>query len=159
MIANRVDGCGWLGPALEAGPGLPSADSLTGNNGRTMEEHEQLQVEMGMAKYGNITFSGKSGEKYCFHAWPLETRFKSLGGVFFVTKRVYKNKTYDRACHEPVYIGETSNLADPFGTQSQLDCFKKHGGNCVCVYVAANEERRRSVEQDLIAGHSTSCNE
>lgn len=111
-----------------------------------------------MAKYGNITFSGKSGEKYCFQAWSLETRFKALPGVFFVTKRMFKNKNYDRACHEAVYIGQTGNLADPFGTQSQLDCFVKHGANCVCVFATDTEERRLAVEQDLLAVHSTSCN-
>ncbi|MBI2314094.1 MAG: hypothetical protein HYU77_16500 [Betaproteobacteria bacterium] len=111
-----------------------------------------------MAKYGNITFSGKSGEKYCFQAWPLGTRFKSLGAVYFVTKRAFKNRTYDRACHEAVYIGQTGNLADPFGTQSQLDCFEKHGANCVCVFAVDTEELRLAVEQDLLAAHSTSCN-
>ena len=112
-----------------------------------------------MAKYGDIMFSGKSGEKYCFHAWPLETRFKSLGGVYFVTKRVFKNKNYDRASHEGIYIGQTNNLADPFGTQSQLDRFKKHGANCICVYPLENEEQRLAVEQDMIAGNNTFCNE
>ena len=72
------------------------------------ENHEHHQAKIGMAKYGDIMFSGKSGEKYCFHAWPLETRFKSLGGVYFVTKRVFKNKNYDRASHEGIYIGQTT---------------------------------------------------
>jgi hypothetical protein len=116
-------------------------------------------LEIGMAGYGNIVFSGKSGEHYRFHAWPLETRFKALGGVYFVTKRVYKDKNYRRASHEPVYIGQSANLADPFATESQFGCFRKHGANCVCVYPAANEEQRLAAVQDLIAGHRTSCNE
>jgi hypothetical protein len=112
-----------------------------------------------MATYGNITFRGKSGEKYYFQAWPLATRFRSVGAVYFVTKRAFNDQTYRRrACHEAIFIGQTGNLADPFGTQLQLGCFNKHGANCVCVYLDANEERRLAAEQDLIDGQSPSCN-
>ena len=109
-------------------------------------------------QYGGITFSGKSGEKYYFRTWSLETRFKSIAAVYFVTKRVLENGTYRRASHEEIYIGQTENLADPFGTQSRLDCFSKHGANCVCVCLVTDEERRVAIEQDLLAQHSTSCN-
>ena len=112
-----------------------------------------------MATYGGVTFTGKSGEKYFFHAWPLETRFKSLAAVFFVTKRAFGNKTYRIASHEGIYIGETGNLTDPLSTQTQLACFKKYGANCVCVHLNANEDRRHAVERDLLAAHQTSCNE
>lgn len=110
-------------------------------------------------KYGDITFSGKSGEKYRFHAWPLETRFKPLAAVYFVTKRAFENSTYRRASHDNIYIGQTANLADPFATQSQFDCFRKHGANCICVYPVEGEEQRIAVEQDLISAHSTHCNQ
>jgi len=113
-----------------------------------------------MAKFVGVTFAGKSGEKYYFHAWPLETRFKSVGAVYFVTKRVFSNQTYGRrASHEGIFIGQTDNLADPLSTQTQLTCFKKHGANCVCVCLVPNEQQRLAIEQDLIAGHSTSCND
>jgi hypothetical protein len=113
-----------------------------------------------MAKYVGVTFCGKSGEKYFFRAWPLETRFNSVGAVYFVTKRVYSNQTYGRrASHEGVFIGQTDNLADPLSTQTQLDCFKKHGANCICVCLVPNELQRVAIEQDLIAGISTSCND
>jgi len=112
-----------------------------------------------MATYGGITFAGKSGEKYFFHAWPLETRFKAVGAVYFVTKRVFSNKTYRIASHEGIFIGQTENLTDPFETQSQLGCFNKHGANCVCVYLDTDEKRRLAIAQDLLACHSTSCND
>lgn len=112
-----------------------------------------------MATYGGITFTGKSGEKYFFHAWPIETRFSSVAAVYYVTKRSFSNKTYRIAGHEGIYIGETANLTDPFATQSHLDCFRKHGANCVCVHVITNEQRRLAIEQDMLAGHTTSCND
>jgi hypothetical protein len=112
-----------------------------------------------MANYGGITFNGKSGEKYYFKAWPLQTRFNPLGAVYFVTRRVFNDKTYRRASHESIYIGQTTDLTNPFATQSQLGCFEKHGANCVCLYIDDNEERRIVITQDLMAAHRTTCND
>jgi hypothetical protein len=61
-----------------------------------------------MVTYGGITFNGKSGEKYYFKAWPLNTKFNPLGAVYFVTKRVFNDKTYRRASHQSIYIGQTA---------------------------------------------------
>ncbi|HET9404377.1 MAG TPA: hypothetical protein VFO57_07340 [Burkholderiales bacterium] len=110
-------------------------------------------------QYPDITFSGKSGEKYRFQAWSLETRFKPMAAVYFVTKRAQDSSTYNRASHDSVYIGQTANLADPFGTESQFDCFRKHGANCICIRLVESEEQRIAVEEDLIALHSTHCNQ
>jgi hypothetical protein len=110
-------------------------------------------------KYGSITFTGKSGEKYRFDAWSLETRFKALGAVYIVTKRTMENATYNRASHDNVYIGQTASLADPFDTHARFACFTKHGANCVCVHLLEDEERRGAAEKDLLELHSTHCNQ
>lgn len=107
-----------------------------------------------MAKYGDVMLSGKSGERYCFQTWPYHTRFRSVGAVYFVTKRVFNNKTFRRACHEVLYIGQTSNMSEPLGSLSQLDAFEKHGANCVCVFPATDEAQRMNILDDLIQGHS-----
>ncbi len=112
-----------------------------------------------MATYGGITFNGKSGEKYYFKAWPLNTRFNALGAVYFVTKRVFADKTYRRASHESIFIGQTADLTAPLGLGTQLACFEKNGANCICVYVDANEERRLAITQDLLSAHRTTCND
>ncbi len=112
-----------------------------------------------MATYGGITFTGRSGEKYFFHAWRLETRFSAVAAVYYVTKRSFSNKTYRIASHEGIFIGHTGSLTDPFASQTQLERFKKFGANCVCVHLIANEERRQTVAQDMLAAHSTSCND
>jgi hypothetical protein len=112
-----------------------------------------------MATFGGITFNGKSGEKYYFKAWPLQTRFNPLGAVYFVTKRVFADKTYRRASHESIYIGQTTDLTAPLAAPLQLACFEKNGANCICVYVDANEERRLAIAQDLLAAHRTTCND
>jgi hypothetical protein len=109
-------------------------------------------------KYGNITFGGKTGETYHFQVWPLETRFKSVAAVYFVTKRAYDNSTYRRACHDGIYIGQTENLSGALVAAAQLERFRKFGANCVCIHLLADEGRRIAVEQDLLAVHSTRCN-
>ena len=117
-------------------------------------------METDIATYRGVTFSGKSGQKYYFHAWPLETRFKSVPAVFFVTKRSFDNKNYVRnACHERIFIGQTDNLSAPLATQFQLDRFTKLGANCICVCVLANGEQRIAAQQDLLASNNTSCND
>jgi hypothetical protein len=110
-------------------------------------------------QYPDITFTGKSGEKYRFQAWSLETRFKPMAAVYLVTKRAQDNSTYRRASHDPIYIGQSANLADPFGTESQFECFRKHGANCICICLLESEARRSVAEEDLIALHSTHCNQ
>jgi hypothetical protein len=110
-------------------------------------------------KYGSITFTGKSGEEYRFDAWSIDTRFKALAAVYFVTKRTRENTTYNRSSHDNIYIGHTATLADPFDTHARFACFTKYGANCICIYLLEDEERRIAVESDLLASYSTHCNQ
>lgn len=112
-----------------------------------------------MVTFGGITFNGKSGQKYYFKAWPIQTRFNPLGAVYFVTKRVFSDKTYHRASHESIFIGQTTDLTAALGTSAQLACFDKHGANCICIYLNASEERRLAIANDLMAAHRTTCND
>jgi hypothetical protein len=109
-------------------------------------------------RQGNVTFVGKSGEHYHFQVWSLEARFKSVAAVYFVTKRAYDNSTYHRACHDGIYIGQTGDLSGSLAAEGQLERFRKHGANCVCVHVLADEERRSAIERDLLDAHPTHCN-
>lgn len=110
-------------------------------------------------RQGSVSFGGKSGEKYPFQVWPLDTRFKSVAAVYFVTRRAYEDNTYRRASHEGIYIGQTDNLAGSLDAHPQLERFRKLGANCLCVYLVADEARRIAVEQDLLAAHNTPCNQ
>lgn len=109
-------------------------------------------------RQGSIFFSGKSGEKYHFQVWPMETRFKPVAAVYLVTKRAYDNNSYRRACHDAIYIGQTEDLSGALAAGAQLERFKKFGANCICVLALADEARRIAIEQDLLDAHSTHCN-
>lgn len=104
-----------------------------------------------MSKYGDLFLQGRSGAKYCFHTWSLSTRFRSLGAVFFVTRRGFVNDTYRRASHEVIYLGQAANMAEPLGSAALLDAFNKHGANCVGVRLTADADDRARILEDLIA--------
>lgn len=106
-----------------------------------------------MTKFGDLMMSGKSGEKYCFQTWSYPTRFRPLGAVFIVSKRLFNDKNFHRASHQIIYIGQTSDMSKPMGPVSQLDSFEKHGINCICVYPSTDEAQRMSIVDDLIVGH------
>jgi hypothetical protein len=106
-------------------------------------------------RIGSVVFNGRSGEKYCFEVWPMETRFKPMAAVYFVTKREAGNGTYNRAGHEHMFLGHTPDISGPLGTDTQLAWFDKHGANCVCVYLAESASRRMAIQQDLEAEYPT----
>lgn len=48
-----------------------------------------------MAKFGIVTFKGASGVSYTFRAYSIETIFRELGAVYFITNRnVIKNELF-----------------------------------------------------------------
>ena len=106
-------------------------------------------------RIGTVVFSGKSGEKYRFETWPLETRFKPSPAVYFVTRREITPGVFNRAGHEHMYLGHTPDLSAPLGTAAQLAWFEKNGANCVCIYPAESEARRAAIQQDLESEYPT----
>lgn len=100
-------------------------------------------------RIGTVIFSGKSGEKYRFEVWPVETRFQPTPAVYFVTRREATAGTYSGAGHEHIYLGHTPDISRPLGTSAQLAWFNANGANCVCVHAAESEERRSAIKRDL----------
>jgi hypothetical protein len=101
-----------------------------------------------------VTFTGKSGERYRFHAWPIDTKFKSIGGIYMVTKRECLDRTFPAmASHRCLAIGQTADLGSSAFTKAELSKLRTEGANCVCVYALADEARRVEVEKDLIEGN------
>ena len=100
-------------------------------------------------RIGTLVFSGRSGEDYRFEVWPIETRFKPAAAVYFVTRREVATGTFSRAGHEQLYLGQTTDISGPLGTQAQLARFSASGANCVCVYAVESEERRAAIKKDL----------
>ena len=105
-------------------------------------------------KSSSINFQGKSGESYRFQAWPMDTRFKAMGGIYLVTKRECLDRTFPtKATHRCLAIGQTADLAASVLTKPELTKLAAQGANCICVYAVADEARRIEIEKDLIEGN------
>jgi len=100
-------------------------------------------------RIGTVVFSGKSGAKYRFEVWPMDTRFKPVAAVYVVTRREVTTGTFSRAGHEQLYLGQTPDISAPLGTEAQLAWFGANGANCVCVYAVESEERGAAIKKDL----------
>lgn len=107
-------------------------------------------------KLGTITLTGKSGAEYKFNVYPRDTKFKTLGAVYYVSKR-YKKKDGSYS-HKDVYIGQTEDLSQRFTSHNEEDCFNKHNANCISVHTDDNEKSRLKKEEDLVANYTPPCN-
>ncbi len=110
-----------------------------------------------MAKFGDITFIGKSGRKYTFGAYSWDTNFKKLGGVYIVTQRIPNQA--GGADHTRIYIGQTGDISERFDNHHKAACFTRHNANCICILLEENEETRLSHEADLIEAYHPPCND
>ena len=105
-------------------------------------------------KSSTITFKGKSGERYRFQAWPIDTKFKAMGGIYIVTKRECLDRTFPtKATHQCLAIGQTADLSASALTAAELSKLTTQGANCICVHAVVNEARRVEIEKDLIEGN------
>jgi hypothetical protein len=103
-----------------------------------------------------INFRGHSGERYRFHAYPLDSRFKAVGGVYVFTERIFDNPTFPtKASHRSLAIGNTQSLAKALVTKAMHATLVARGANCVCVLVVADEARRIEIENDLVDANAS----
>lgn len=101
-----------------------------------------------------INFQGKSGQRYRFQAWAMNTKFKAMGGIYVVTRRECLDRTFpSKATHRCLAIGETADLAASALTKTELAALTKQGANCICVYAVPDAARRAEIEKDLIEGN------
>ena len=108
---------------------------------------------------GAITFTGKSGSQYPFHIWSLDTQFKPIGGVYFITQRVADRAKQLRPRHNAIFIGQTEDLAQAFNAHEMPERYLKLGANCICVHLHADAEQRLGIEKDLLSVYRTDCND
>ena len=109
-----------------------------------------------MAKLGTITFKGKSGNEYSFNAYPIDTEFKAIGTVYFITKRT--EKADGTGTHTRIYVGQTEDLSERFDNHHKQDCFDRNNANCICIYSESDEDQRLEIEADLIDNYNPPCN-
>lgn len=105
-----------------------------------------------MSKIGTITLKGCSGQNYEFSIYPLGTNFKSIGGVYYISKRIDKT-------HSHIYLGTTEDLSSRFDDHHKQRCFNRNGANCISVHVNQSKEGRELIEKDILCKYNFACNE
>ena len=107
-------------------------------------------------KIDEIAFAGSSGERYDFRVYVWETKFKAIPGVYVVAARTIEPGQPPQ--YQPLFVGETADLATAFRDHARDECFQMYLGNVVGVLKETDDARRSSILADLLAGLAPPCN-
>lgn len=100
-----------------------------------------------MIKLGTVKFSGLSGNRYAFTAYPMETVFDApLSGVYIVTRRSH-GKAEGGFAHKRLRMGQSDKLRQLL-TRAEQSLSAK-GANCICVHAETDKDASLKIEQDL----------
>lgn len=103
-----------------------------------------------MAKLGNVTFQGESGNSYTFSVYPFKTKFKAgVAAVYFVTRRYELEPSSKAMGHEYLYINGADDLRSHLEDHPKAFGFKKYNANAICILLEKDAEKRREMIGDL----------
>ena len=102
-----------------------------------------------MASLGRVTLTSASGERYRFKVFPLGTRFRSISGVYLITRRDTRAEGGHR--HRILDVGGTEDFSQPYDGYCKVKDLARFGANCICIQSDVSAESRRKKERDLTA--------
>jgi hypothetical protein len=102
-----------------------------------------------VSKICDVDAVGRSGNKYAFQVYSLDTTFKSLPGVYIFLSS---------SNHNPVYVGETGDLSCRFDDHHKAGPIRQHGADRIGVLLEQDAERRLAIERDLLSNYNWPCN-
>ena len=101
----------------------------------------------------DIRWKGASGTIYDYWIHPIGTNFKDEPGNYIYAKETQQGRW------SPVYIGQTSSLAERLANHDKEDCARRNGATHIHAHTTAGGERRRRAEEsDLIEKWGPVCN-
>jgi predicted GIY-YIG superfamily endonuclease len=109
-----------------------------------------------MSDVQTITLKGKSGNSYVFNIYDIKSNWAEVAAVYVVTRAVTKPE--GGSTHYIIYVGQTDNLKNRFSNHDHQKCFDNNNANRLCVLQQGNEDKRRSIESDLIGSYNPPCN-
>jgi hypothetical protein len=113
-----------------------------------------MKPEQTFVGQGLYVWTGASGKKYRYSAFMFGTHF-GPGAANVVFAREVKRGKYD-----PIYIGQTADLSEPFKDEAALRCITEGRATHVLVRFAGDDEAVRIAEsQDLIAALKPPCSQ
>ena len=105
-----------------------------------------------MSILNTLILTGTSGKEYNFNVYPLDTQFKAVGAVYYISKRTVESN--GQVHHECLYIGQTKDLSKQFQGNQRNACFDQLSANCISTHYEENEHVRLAIETDLINVHA-----
>jgi hypothetical protein len=101
-----------------------------------------------MKRLGTVKFTGESGARYAFAAYPLEAGFtRDFQGVYVVTRR-REGKPKGGFLHLRIGVGQSDGLRQPPSSGGWSSAVR--GANCICLHVEKNQDVRLNVVHDLM---------
>lgn len=116
-----------------------------------IETEPDITKILDLHKNWKVMFAGDD------NLYPLDTSFKALGAVYFVTRRVPKPE--GGGSHTYLYVGETGDLSTRFDDHHKQTSFDQHNANCIGIHLDSSQKSRLSKESDLHLGHEWLCND
>jgi hypothetical protein len=107
-------------------------------------------------KIDEITFAGRSGQRYGFRVYVWETKFKAVPGVYVVASRTVEPGR--RAHYAPLFAGEARDLSSALKRHPRDECFQMYYANVIGVLKEDDDETRASILADLLGGLALPCN-
>ena len=102
-----------------------------------------------MAKLGNVTFTGLSGQSYKATVFPFNITFKEgIGGVYVVSKRTENEE--GQMSHDWFYVGSASDLRENFKMHTSAFQFRKYEVNAINVIREDDAGKRKEIYEDLV---------
>jgi len=105
-----------------------------------------------MANEPSILWPGKSGAKYSYTVYPLNTGFVQKPGNYIFAKIV-------NGKWSPVYVGETGDLSSRFTNHHRQKCIDSNAATHIHVHVNSGSDKARIDEEtDIRTNFNPSCN-
>lgn len=106
-----------------------------------------------MSQLETIKLLGCSKQEYEFNIYNYGTKFKAVGGVYFISK------VNNEGVHSTIYLGITNDLSTRFDNHHKEMCFIDNEVNRISILVEENEENRIEIEKDILCKYDFKCNE
>jgi hypothetical protein len=103
------------------------------------------------AQYSTTTLTGASGDEYIFEVNAIGADLNPIGGVYAITHRRGDE-------HVVIYVGQSADLSDRFGSHQKWECFDDNGADCICVHRDSDKDSRLKKESDLMSRYRPTCN-
>lgn len=102
-----------------------------------------------MAKLGNATFTGLSGQTYNSVVFPFKITFKpGIGAVYIVSKRTENEE--GQMTHDWFYVGSTADMREQFAMHPNVFQFEKYEVNAICVIREDDAANRKTIYEDIV---------